>query len=1514
LYCLLLDPWIQWSSFLLHANLPDAEDMVAIIRGVAHARGRPITVKQGDMIQVIGYGAAIPPVLELDDLLFAGEHWEPEPPLAFSSSFSHFWVLHEGGSRGIDADYHKITSAYGFQEFAADTLQFAQYRTTLKTASPRIQDAVFKGVLCKAVVLVTECLPTLPVPPARVTTPLTVVFLDMRPVLRGLDWRIIVQGEVDIEVFKQGLKLDIPPGFVLKVAGGNRVSLMWMVAMTVQILTLIPAVTAVAPTRLLAGKVQLQEAVRHATIRASILEFVKLPRAAQYSIFAGPYGDLLQEVCSLGGAQYKRLVANFPAGLQSLTHSMLPPLLDILRHQGAIIAVDSRAINDRLFAAEVIGQTAIKSGVDALPTASKRSLRALVSEMETLAFRLPLEAYPPWVRLASMLLSWSNCQWGLLLQATGPPDEPSGPPGWGGEDEEPWRSNGVQAVPLPLLVMGTALLLMAAHVSDSAQPAAEQVVSGNAFFLASTLIETLVEHFVPDAAAGPDYTCTRTPPMLLPLKAALVLKMLSVLKSTLMDPFMVASVPGRLQSLTWALHPEHCVVGVAAQLHSKVNRLSLVRSTTPRSRLRDRLGPLHMPMVAPGSGQTRLLSLGRLAGTGEDPLPLYSQNHAEPWPMRLRLPAMFAFQHSDMSAPIGGTYLTSSLMFLAKGTPVIGQLYKEDVAKGLVGRATETVVSETHFRFTSAANHKGFQGLELVAQTSVCQVYAWRDSWWRKFVDDLRGYAGDLPVVVLGDLNLRLSEPWADRIGDLCWEEGASPPAPFFKMLLNHGLWAPSTFTACHRGLSHTWVSPGQGTLSRIDFILVPTTWNVDHGSSRVLYEVDFGQAGLDHFAVYLEVSAILDASCHKGRRPPRIDVSRLQAPENANVVQAICKTVPAVPWDVDAHTHYELFSRHLVEHLALAFPANQASRRKSFFSDGTWSFRQQRVSLRKLAHRASAWIANYEVRVAWVAWSCAGPMSWAGLLSFADLLRSDPSKEINAASHRRLREQLPLAPLRMVILRLTLRQQKPGGFEWDLADYDIGAEEILTRAQIEDGWRPTCGVEEKRTQCGRHFENAAMPLGYGRNDAEQKRPDETSIQNVIATLGLDAAVGPRLQAYVREQSLIRAAGGPTVLSSMVEESNCDTWFSHGALEGTAIVKAGTRPGDNLADLIFSFLFAELLAVLRKRFSEAGLSSALPWNDAWLRAGPEAPAASGPADVARPIDVTWMDDLALLVEDPHPDKLLDKVVAVATATLDECMKATLVPNLTEGKTECVLALCGPGSKKIAAQVFRGSSPDLSLHSDIWPDARLRLVSTYKHVGGLVQAGGGTAKEVRSRIGAAWAAFRQHRRQVFSSPLVQARDKAVLFSSVVESTLFYGVGAWPAHDEAATGKFRGALIGMARLMLRPRFSYTQARHLSGLYALACARIMPAEITIALERLRHLRLVVSKGCAEFWALLHAEQSWLHQAQQALTWAGELRTRASLKGPDLSDWDTAAAIARHDAGRWKSLVKQTKIAAGL
>ena len=92
----------------------------------------------------------------------------------------------------------------------------------------------------------------------------------------------------------------------------------------------------------------------------------------------------------------------------------------------------------------------------------------------------------------------------------------------------------------------------------------------------------------------------------------------------------------------------------------------------------------------------------------------------------------------------------------------------------------------------------------------------------------------------------------------------------------------------------------------------------------------------------------------------------------------------------------------------------------------------------------------------------------------------------------------------------------------------------------------------------------------------------------------------------------------------------------------------------------------------------------------------------------------------------------------------------------------------------------------------------------------------------------------------------------------------------------------------------------------MYALVCARILPAEDSIRLERLRHLKSVVTKACSEISAQLHAEHTWLLHVQAALTWAGSLRIRAGIACPDLSVRDNAISVIRSKPGPWKTIVK--------
>ena len=224
IFCHPVDPWMQWGSFLLQTGLQQAEDFVLVVRGIAQVPGRPLQFQQGDLVSVLAPDEPFPPFVDLRDQLFTGAGWYSECPLRVSPSFERFWVLHDGGSKGIVADFRVINSAFGFREYAASILSLDVYRTTLKTARPRIRDALYNGWRSGAVVLITESLPTVPVPPGRVTMPLAVVFFDLRPILQGLTWHIFIDGEIALDTLAIKYGGNAPTGFRLHISGCSSVT------------------------------------------------------------------------------------------------------------------------------------------------------------------------------------------------------------------------------------------------------------------------------------------------------------------------------------------------------------------------------------------------------------------------------------------------------------------------------------------------------------------------------------------------------------------------------------------------------------------------------------------------------------------------------------------------------------------------------------------------------------------------------------------------------------------------------------------------------------------------------------------------------------------------------------------------------------------------------------------------------------------------------------------------------------------------------------------------------------------------------------------------------------------------------------------------------------------------------------------------------------------------------------------------------------------------------------------
>ena len=1062
---------------------------------------------------------------------------------------------------------------------------------------------------------------------------------------------------------------------------------------------------------------------------------------------------------------------------------------------------------------------------------------------------------------------------------------------------------------------------------------------------------------------------------------------------------------------------------------------------------------------------------------------------------------------------------------------------------------TSTCISETHCRYISACDSKGNGGVELwfsrthpFAWDGDCPLFfhnndfralAWdsrslfvrfvrgtvrivfvtvhvlsathpdRVQWWTTFRNKLHACAQGDRVVVLGDYNTRFEESVPARIGELVWETQQDVPSPLMEVLHRHDLWLPSTYSACHEGPSHTWVSPGGTATSRIDYIAIPTSWFVGAQGSYVLYDVDFGQTGLDHYAVALDCSFVLEAFVSSGCKTPSCDVFQLSRPEAHEKVREICQGAPLLPWNLDVHTHYEILADYLRERLAATFPARRARCRRTFFSATTWELRQQRVWLRKRLHTGAHLVRTIELQCAFTSLQQHCDFGslllklvatcLSGLADFRHHLRElravkpllkraiagdrgrylhevavaavrNPTKDVISKlrpllgppkRHRRGTSALPVVELedgsvagdhaqaqaRWVRHFSSLEDGGPTTpsalinacrarqADRDLSDLSLDHKVVPTRALLEDCLRrsptgkaqgndqipadllhlqanslslPLFQVALKASfrlaepiqwkggslfviwkrkgsmsQCesfrgilvssatGKAFHSAlrrkaapsldvaagSLQIG-GRPGFPVQLANHTvrAFQSYCIQQGLSCAIvfldlkeafhrvarpllvgGPlddghvagmktlhfpadafsRLQDYVRDAPIFGASGADPWLSGMLSEVLCDTWFTWERSTSLAQVRGGTRPGDNLADLLFSFLFSEVLARIRARLSDLDLQCRFAWHEAW--SGQLSSDCSGLGATQSPVDVTWMDDCALLYFSASAAAVLEGTRRIAAIMLDECIRAILTPNLGPGKSETVVSLQGKGARALRIQAFAGNGPSLDIPSTMLPGSRLRVVPKYCHLGGIIHHTGAVRSEVKARVGHAWTSFRQHQRRVFGSAFVTPHDKAVIFESIVLSTLVFAAGTWTVDRAEAIAPIQHALLQMSRIMLKPRYSFAQACHLPPAFVLSCAGVPSAMILLHSERLRHLALLVRLAPSELWAILHAEMHWLQLAQESVRWLLAQLARSGLRDRP-NCWEECLGTVRKFPGKWKSWIRRARCAAML
>ncbi|CAE7834771.1 GIP [Symbiodinium sp. CCMP2592] len=425
------------------------------------------------------------------------------------------------------------------------------------------------------------------------------------------------------------------------------------------------------------------------------------------------------------------------------------------------------------------------------------------------------------------------------------------------------------------------------------------------------------------------------------------------------------------------------------------------------------------------------------------------------------------------------------------------------------------------------------------------------------------------------------------------------------------------------------------------------------------------------------------------------------------------------------------------------------------------------------------------------------------------------------------------------------------------------------------------------------------LVVGFQGSDAD--------IAAIVKEVHLPPEVMHEIHEYLQSETLFESAGASSWLSAATCEALSHTWFRFEHHEAVTETGIGTRPGDNLADIVFSFVFARVLHQVRTAVEQEVGIATLPWHSDML-ANPW-PVSSTATDSLAILDSTWMDDTALVLYTTVASELPHKIKRALGILLDSCLGRALLPNLDRGKTETIVSLTGTGSRKLRAELFRDDPPLISADSRLWPGATVQIVPHYRHLGGLIHHSGALLRELRCRVAMAWQAFNKRRKRIFSSRFVPVADKVSLFDSLVLSTLLFGAGTWPKLTQAEEQCLSTAYFQMACTLLKPEFDSLQARRIGQLRVLALTGLPTISTLLHLARLRHLAACATNPIPELWALLHAEANWLASACHSLEWLCELVAEESWAPSAPEAWRLWMDTIRCNPGRWKRLLRKAQ-----
>ena len=413
---------------------------------------------------------------------------------------------------------------------------------------------------------------------------------------------------------------------------------------------------------------------------------------------------------------------------------------------------------------------------------------------------------------------------------------------------------------------------------------------------------------------------------------------------------------------------------------------------------------------------------------------------------------------------------------------------------------------------------------------------------------------------------------------------------------------------------------------------------------------------------------------------------------------------------------------------------------------------------------------------------------------------------------------------------------------------------------------------------------------------------DDDAVVRLFQRFGVPHEALHELMSVVRLGGVMSESGLQAHHRALVQDFHDLSWFITPYSDGSAVglSKAGSRPGESWADIVFAFVYHKVLRGIRSAAEDEGLTAQIPY------AGAQSPFLT-PHDqntVAGPLHATWADDSVFFTGDASALTALQKAKRLAGLVLGSCRRHGMQPNLKKGKSAIVLALRGKHSRAVRRLHFQRTDACLEVDYAAGEPDRVHLELQYTHLGTALHKDGSMMPEARLRLGIAASAYNKYGKLLLSNPDVDLKLRKQFFDSLVGG-VFFNLALWVPCCKGWGHLNKGYAL-LQRRLLR-----AQACH-EDVLAVRCSDVaailgMPSLSLICRQRRLNFfgsLLVVANDSV--WALLQSEGSWVRQVCDDLRWLWTT-AKIALPCPEEASWDTWRSYILDRPQNFRAAVKR-------